>query len=124
MFLLQAGLERLPQLYGHKSLIELLRQDQRRTGCERPGPGGPFRPSRCVDTYDFRQVFLIEGVVVRRFMYFGDLEAGLEGRLEQRVGRQARAGAAEPDAGRSSKQRIRRNTTGSFTAACPSLFTD
>jgi len=73
----------LPQLYGHESLIELLREDQCRTGRERPGPTGPFWSARRVDTYDFRQVFLIEGVVVRGFVYFGDLEAGLEGRLER-----------------------------------------
>src|SRR5262249_58624282 len=83
LFSFRAGPEGLPKLSGHESGIELPRQDQRRTGRERPGPAGPFRPSRRVDTYDFREVFLIEGVVVRRFVYFGDLEAGLEGRLER-----------------------------------------
>jgi hypothetical protein len=82
-FFFQAGLKRLPQLYGHASLVELLRQDQRRTGRDGPRPAGPFRSSRRVNAHDIHQFFLITRVVVRRFVYFRDLEAGLERCLER-----------------------------------------
>ena len=83
LLLLQAGLERLPQLHGHEFLVDLLREDQCRTPGERPGPRGPPRPGGRIDAHDFLQLLVIERHVVRRLVYLGDLEAGLEGRLDR-----------------------------------------
>ncbi len=83
LLLLQAGLERLPQLHGDELVVQLLREDERRACGERPGAGGSLRPRLRVDAYDLRQLLAIERVVVRRLVDLGDLEAGLEGGLDR-----------------------------------------
>src|SRR5262249_49067573 len=79
----QAGLERLPQLHSSEILVELLREDQRRTSCKRPGPSSPFRPRARVDAYDFLQLVVIERLIARRLVHLGDLEARLESWLDR-----------------------------------------
>ena len=71
----------MPQLHDDEIAVELLREDQCRTCRKRPGPDGPFRPGARIGAYDFFQLLVIERLVVRRLVHFGDLETGLDGRL-------------------------------------------
>ena len=82
LLLLQAGLKWLSELHGYEIAIELFRENQCRTRRKGPGTTGSIRSRSRINAYDFRELFLIERVVMPCLVYLRDFEASLDRRLD------------------------------------------